>query len=111
VGEVLQMILTFCLVTLAWLFFRAETIGEAWGYIGSFFKNAFLPKSFAWFGYDLRIALILFLILEWVGRHHFNWLVRLNDKWYRYPAYLLTAFLIVFWGVFTEAKEFIYFQF
>lgn len=110
-GEILQMMLTFTLVTVAWVFFRAGTIGEAWGYLTSVLLNPVLPKNFSWFGYDLRIALILFLVLEWIGRFQFNWLDRIKEKWYRYPAYFFTAFLIVFWGVFTEAKEFIYFQF
>ena len=109
--EIFQIALTFTMVCLAWVFFRAETIGDAWGYLTSMVSNPILPKSFVWFGYDLRIALILFLVLEWTGRLQFNWMQRISQKWYRYPAYLFTAFLIVFWGVFTEAKEFIYFQF
>ena len=109
--EVLQMVSTFALVCVTWVFFRADTVGDAWGYLTGLFSNPLMPKNFAWFRYDIRIALILFLGLEWVGRYQFNWLERLQGKWYRYPAYLLTGFLIVFWGVFTEAKEFIYFQF
>lgn len=111
IKEVFQIALTFTMACVAWVFFRAETIGEAWGYLTGLFSNPILPNSFVWFGYDLRIALFLFLALEWLGRLQFNWMQRISQKWYRYPAYLFTAFLIVFWGVFTEAKEFIYFQF
>jgi D-alanyl-lipoteichoic acid acyltransferase DltB (MBOAT superfamily) len=111
IKEVFQMVFTFTMVCVAWVFFRAGTIGEAWGYFGGMFSKAFLPLNFAWLGYDLRIALVIFLGLEWIGRFQFNWMERIQGKWYRYPAYLFTAFLIVFWGVFTEAKEFIYFQF
>ncbi|MGM0944163.1 MAG: MBOAT family O-acyltransferase [Bacteroidota bacterium] len=109
--ELIQIFGTFVMVTLAWVFFRSETISDAWAYFSSFFSNPLFPINFAWFGYDLRLALIIFLTLEWMGRFQFNWLESLQGKWYRYPAYLTTAFLIVFWGVFTEAKEFIYFQF
>lgn len=109
--EALKMVSTFTLVCIAWVFFRADSVGDAWGYLGGLFKNPLLPRNFAWLGYDIRIALILFLGLEWIGRFQFNWLGRLEGKWYRYPVYLFTGFLIVFWGVFTEAKEFIYFQF
>ncbi|GAA0880888.1 MBOAT family protein [Algoriphagus jejuensis] len=109
--EVFQIILTFSLVCVAWVFFRSDTVGEAWGYLNGMVSNSLLPENYLWFGYDLRIALILFLILEWIGRYESNWMVRLQHKWFRYPAYVFTAFLIVFWGVFTEAKEFIYFQF
>lgn len=110
-GEVIQMIGTFAMVTFAWVFFRASSVGDAWGYLLGFLNNPVLPENFAWIDYDLRMSLILFLGLEWVGRFQFNWMERIQGKWYRYPAYLITAFLIVFWGVFSEAKEFIYFQF
>lgn len=96
---------------MAWVFFRADTIGDAWGYLSGIIVNPLMPKNFAWFGYDIRIALILFIGLEWIGRYQFNWLDRLQGQWYRYPVYIITGFLIVFWGVFSEAKEFIYFQF
>lgn len=109
--EVFQMVSTFALVCIAWVFFRADTVGEAWEYLNGILANPLLPSNFAWLGYDIRIALILFIALEWLGRYQFNWLERLQGKWYRYPAYLFTGFLIVFWGVFTEVKEFIYFQF
>lgn len=109
--EVFQMISTFALVCMAWVFFRADTIGDAWGYLSGIIVNPLMPKNFAWFGYDIRIALILFIGLEWIGRYQFNWLDRLQGQWYRYPVYIITGFLIVFWGVFSEAKEFIYFQF
>lgn len=109
--EVFQILSTFALVCISWVFFRADTIGDAWGYLSSFVSNPLMPKNFAWLGYDIRMALILFLGLEWIGRFQFNWLAKVEGKWYRYPAYIFTGFLIVFWGVFTETKEFIYFQF
>lgn len=109
--EIFKMGLTFLLVCVAWVFFRAETIDEAWGYLSRLFVNPPFPKNFAWFGYDLRFALVLFLALEWIGRFQFNWMSRLKGNWYRYPIYIIIAFLIVYWGVFGEAKEFIYFQF
>ncbi|SDZ55374.1 D-alanyl-lipoteichoic acid acyltransferase DltB, MBOAT superfamily [Rhodonellum ikkaensis] len=109
--EILQMLYTFLFVSLAWVVFRSETIGSAWFYLERIFNNPFLSMNFSWFSYDLRIALILFLGLDWVGRFKYNWLENLEGKWYRYIAYVVLGFLIVFWGVFTEAKEFIYFQF
>jgi alginate O-acetyltransferase complex protein AlgI len=111
VKEAIQMALTFSIVCVAWVFFRADSVGNAWGYLSGVVLNPFLPSIFDWLDYDLRVALILFVGLEWIGRYQFNWFERVESRWYRYPAYLATAFLIVFWGVFTEVKEFIYFQF
>lgn len=109
--EFFQMASTFLLVCVAWVFFRADTVEEAWGYLIGIFQNQFLSTNFSWFGYDLRMALLLFLIFEWLGRDQYNWLFKLEKSNYRYPIYLLVALLLVFWGVFGEAKEFIYFQF
>ena len=111
IKEAFQIAFTFGMVCLAWVFFRAETVGEAWSYLSGMVSNPLLPKNFAWMGYDLRVLIIVYLILEWVGRFHFNWLARLEGKWYRFPAYFTTGCLVVFWGIFTEPIEFIYFQF
>lgn len=110
-GEILQMMLTFTLVTVAWVFFRAGTIGEAWGYFTHIFSNELLPTGYAWFGYNIRLALVLFIVLEWVGRFQYNWLESLQGKWYRYPVYIGTIYSILFFGVFGESIDFIYFQF
>jgi D-alanyl-lipoteichoic acid acyltransferase DltB (MBOAT superfamily) len=109
--ELAQIGFTFAMVSLAWVFFRADTIGDAWGYLNGIVVNPFLPVNFGWFGYDLRILIVLYLILEWIGRFHFNWLARLEGKWYRFPAYFITGCLLIFWGIFSEPVEFIYFQF
>lgn len=107
--EVIQIFGTFVMVTLAWVFFRSETISDAWVYFTSFFNNPLFPENFAWFGYDLRLALIIFLILEWVGRFKYNWLERIQGEWYRYPAYLLITVALIWFGA--DEQQFIYFQF
>ena len=39
VKEALQMLMTFLLVVLGWVIFRAETIGQAWEYIARMFTH------------------------------------------------------------------------
>ncbi|WP_026952170.1 MBOAT family O-acyltransferase [Algoriphagus mannitolivorans] len=107
--ELIQMIGTFTMVTLAWVFFRAASVGDALGYLNGFLNNSVLPENFAWIGYDLRMVLILFLGLEWLGRFQFNWLERIQRKWYRYPAYLLLTVALIWFGA--DEQQFIYFQF
>ncbi len=109
--EVIQMLLTFALVCVAWVFFRAETVGDACSYFYNAFKNPLIPASFNWFGYHLRMALFLFLFFEWIGRKRYNWIEMVSFKWYRYPIYFMVAFFIMYWGVFTQKMDFIYFQF
>ena len=109
--EVFQMLSTFLLVCVAWVFFRSETIADAWLYLSRTISNPLFPNSFNWFGYHIRVALMIFLVLEWIGRKRSNWIEMVPLKWYRYPVYFLVAFSIMYWGVFTQKLDFIYFQF
>ncbi|SFO48196.1 D-alanyl-lipoteichoic acid acyltransferase DltB, MBOAT superfamily [Algoriphagus ornithinivorans] len=111
IKEAPQILLTFILVCFAWIFFRAESLFEAWAYVVGMILNPFLPANFSWISYELRIILLLFLLAEWVGRAHTTWLERLEGKWYRFPAYFGTLGFILFAGVFSESQTFIYFQF
>ena len=111
IKEFLKICLTFSLVSVSWIFFRSDSISIAWEYLTGLIHNPFLSQNFSWFGYDLRIALILFVALEWIGKHQMNWLFTIERTSIRYSAYLLVSVLLVYWGVFGEAKEFIYFQF
>lgn len=111
IKEVFQIASTFIMVCVAWVFFRADTVGDAWGYLSGLFVNPLFPNNFNWFGYHLRVALVFFLVLEWTGRSQTNWIELISIKWYRYPVYFFVAFLIMYWGVFTQKIDFIYFQF
>jgi alginate O-acetyltransferase complex protein AlgI len=112
VGEVIQMILTFCLVTLAWVFFRSSNISESYAYLKHVISNPFLPTSFAFFPYQLRIALILFLIMEWFARietsRPFHFVSDIRPV-FKYSFYYVLVFLIFWMG--GQENQFIYFQF
>lgn len=110
--EVFYMASTFLMVCIAWIFFRAETIGEAWGYFSAIFSNQTVPDSFAWFGYELRIALIGFLLIEWVGRYDRNVAIEpflIKNSIVRYSFYYGLIFAIFWMGA--QENQFIYFQF
>jgi D-alanyl-lipoteichoic acid acyltransferase DltB (MBOAT superfamily) len=109
VGEVLQIILTFTLVTVAWVFFRAESMEIAWGYLRSIATNP-LTEGFRISTYLLSISLVAILLLsEWIMRS----MIVLNFKSpvVRYFSYSAIIGLILFYGVFFNPQDFIYFQF
>jgi D-alanyl-lipoteichoic acid acyltransferase DltB (MBOAT superfamily) len=56
--ELWQMVSTFVLVTLAWVFFRAATVGEAWSYIKGILT---LPT------YDKPIEYLVLSVFLWIG--------------------------------------------
>ncbi|MCB2203773.1 MBOAT family protein [bacterium] len=111
IRETFQMAVTFALTCLAWVFFRAATVGDALTYIGNIFSaTLFTPPTLA-FGYFPLVAL-LFLAAEWLQRDREH-VLQLSGK--RMPAplrwtlYYGIAALIFYYG--GEPQTFIYFQF
>lgn len=110
--EIIQMGLTFILVCISWVFFRSATISEAWEYLGNISSNKFLPTTFAFISYPLRVLIVLLVVIEWTGRND----VRLplnpilsNNPILRHSVYYLLVFLIFLLG--GHETQFIYFQF
>ena len=110
---ILKILLTFLLVTVAWIFFRAQTIGEAFDYIGKMIQTLFdAPvKKFNISAQPVFFALILMLILEWINRKEKHGLQIKNwpaaARWF---IYVFIALFIFMFGRF-EQTEFIYFAF
>jgi alginate O-acetyltransferase complex protein AlgI len=102
VKEVVQMLITFLLVTIAWVFFRAESLSHALDYIGSMSFSSPVYKS------QLAYPLAL-LLLEWPMRR--------NERipYPRIPSFiflLVFALIILFFRYLDDGNiEFIYFQF
>jgi D-alanyl-lipoteichoic acid acyltransferase DltB (MBOAT superfamily) len=110
-AEVPQITGTFALTCLAWVFFRAESLGQALGYIGRALSAPYLGLDYGAFG--LGLGLIAFLmVVEWIQR----------DKAYalalpirmplalRWAGYWLMIVVILELGA-RENAPFIYFQF
>ena len=102
---------TFALTTFAWIFFRANSLGEAFSYIGGIFS----PSLFSMPRIDNRPLLVLialFLAVEWMGREQKYALEKIKVSWpiaVRWSFYLLLIWVIGTYGG-TE-QDFIYFQF
>ena len=104
--ELVQMLRTFGLVTLAWVFFRSPDLASAFGYLGRIFTH--------WNGglgltSDLLYVLPL-LLLEWPLRYNERSIVLSKKRWIRYGLYIVMAFMI-YDRLFTADQQFIYFQF
>lgn len=106
-----QMLLTFSLVTIAWVFFRAESIAEA----GNYFAGMCSKRLFTWpevFPVTTFVFIGLMLLVEWSQRHELHPLAfekqrfSLPVRWGIY--YALLGIIIVFGG---DQQTFIYFQF
>jgi len=108
--ELAQMILAFCFVVMGWIFFRAETLPDAFHYIGRIFSGTFFP--FLVENQWINLVFILFmLIVEWIQRNHAHGyeFSRVKKRWIRYVIYILTV-IVILWFMGSN-EQFIYFQF
>lgn len=109
------MLLTFAIVTLCWIFFRADNVAQAVSIIGEIVSpSLFLVPAVLSSKVILTLALIgIFLIVEWMGREHDYAIEHLGITWgkpLRYAAFYIIIFSIMYFGNFNE-NQFIYFQF
>lgn len=109
--EFLQMFVTFWLAVLAWIFFRAKTVGDAFDYIKRLFSFDF-NGGIQYLGTDrysveLLVLLLFFLLLEWNAREHEH-PVNGKYKWFKLTIIIIGLLTL---GVYSKASDFIYFQF
>lgn len=103
-----QMLLTFTLVVIGWIIFRADNLGMAWEYICRLFTSGGLKPV----GSTLTlISIILMLVVEWLHRQkaHGLEISYLNSHILKYAIYIGLAILMFF--SYTNSESFIYFQF
>lgn len=115
----LRILITFNLVCFAWIFFRANSIADAFYIIQHLFVNLeinstlFALMPLGW--YDWLIALLGILVLEmihWQQRKndHLGEVLRQQPAWLRWSVYYGLVIVIFMFGKF-GAGEFIYARF
>jgi alginate O-acetyltransferase complex protein AlgI len=115
VKEVVSIGVTFGLTLIAWIFFRAASVGEALSILSEIFSSSLFTKP-SYMGMR-RSAIILFfvmvlLVIEWFGREQPHPLKQFAFAWsrpVRWGYYLVIGLLIFFFR--GEEQQFIYFQF
>lgn len=113
--EAITVVGTFLLTTLAWIFFRAETIDHAFNIFAEVFSmSLFSIPTFD--GIDESATTIyltlLFIGIEWIGRDQEYALESLGKNWWKPLRYALYYLLVVslFWFG-GHDQQFLYFQF
>ncbi len=109
--EFVQIITTFGLTVFAWIFFRAENIGHAFKYISEIFSTSLFSMP-GFKNYTIYFLIIIFIIIEWIGREQEYALENLGLSWNKPTRYVMYYAIIVaiFWFGGKE-QQFIYFQF
>ena len=108
--NVLTILFTFLLTCIAWIFFRSKSITDALNYCSKMMTNLqFKTQYFAIerYNYELLYVLLVFIIVEWNFRTQ---LEPISGKFSWIKLGLCLAAILAL-GVFSDSKEFIYFQF
>jgi alginate O-acetyltransferase complex protein AlgI len=122
VHHLLQIVVTFHLVWFSWIFFRAQTMGDAlyiirkmlvinvWGGL----RGVLLPGAFLLDRVELLIVFFAVSVMELVHlmqtRRQMRHFLSAQPIWIRWPIYYMIVYATLFLGKFSS-QQFIYFQF
>jgi D-alanyl-lipoteichoic acid acyltransferase DltB (MBOAT superfamily) len=117
--EFVQIIFTFFLTVIAWVFFRSEDMASALHFLSEIFSSSLfsLPDGAAFMEASIHpfvifSFLLFFICIEWIGRTQKYALAEFGTSWIRslrWTFYILLATTtLMFSG---KSEQFIYFQF
>ncbi len=115
IREFFSMISTFVLISISWIFFRANSLKEAFIYLKSLFENSFwgvlrginIERII-----EVCLLLLFFIVLEWKGRRDAFALERCILSHPRYLRWAFYYFLLFVLFINSGGNyAFIYFQF
>ena len=106
----MQIIFTFLITCIAWIFFRSNTISDSFEYL----KRIFTTQNFNLeyltndrYNIEMVLLIFLFILIEWTHRE-FEHPLNGNFEYIKTTAILIG---ILLYGVFSDHSTFIYFQF
>lgn len=125
--KLLQMSVTFSLTTFAWIFFRADTFGQAVTYIqrivtranfAVFFNGSIYELGLEQFEANVLIVSLLILLLTDLVRYRrgqrLDVFLQEQNLWFRWLVCVILFVMVWVYGVYGpvyDASQFIYFQF
>lgn len=112
IKEFIQMAITFFLVVIGWIIFRAENITQAWDYIFRMvteFHIASVP-----YGRKVLLYISVLLIVEWLQRDKQHGLQITERGIWKYRLVRFSLYYVLIFAILAlkgESETFIYFQF
>ncbi len=101
--EFIQVVATFLLVTIGWVFFRSETIIDSFKFLSLMISDLSLETSFD----SIFLYLMFFIITEFFIRKE----ERLREKYFKHDWIAFSLISILILEKFGGINSFIYFQF
>lgn len=116
--NVFKGLVTFNLICITWVFFRAKSVSDAFYIISHLFKDFTVKGVFSKLAvakFDLQIiafSLIILILVEWLqrGTSLRNWLT-VKPLYVRWSVYVFLGVVILLLGAYEQNQQFIYFQF
>lgn len=105
-----RMLYTFSLSCIAWVFFRANSISDAFLYLKRLLTNGGFGSQYLdneRYNYELLIMIVVFVLIEWKNRSKEE---PISGKYHMLKMALAIMAVLAF-GTYSDYKEFIYFQF
>lgn len=125
-SKLLKGLVTFALIDFSWIFFRANTIGDALRIVKNLLCDfnpwIFTDGTLFTLGLDradmfiLLLSLCTLLVMSLLKYNGVNIRQKLSEQglWFRYAIYLAGIFAVLIFGIYGpeyDASQFIYFQF
>jgi D-alanyl-lipoteichoic acid acyltransferase DltB (MBOAT superfamily) len=110
--EIFQISITFILVLLGWIVFRAETIEKSYQYIKTILSESLFSMPQYAVGMNKTILfIVLLLVIEWIqrDRKHALEFSTIKSKILKWSIYYSIVLIILEFGAYSQS--FIYFQF
>lgn len=113
IGGFFSVVITFVMTMFAWIFFRANNVSHAFGYISRIFTEVSMD-SFSITPYVKTLGMvILFVMIEWIGKEGefgIENTTKISNKFIQWSIYYILIMIIFLFNARAE-QEFIYFQF
>ncbi|MBY0537184.1 MAG: MBOAT family protein [Chitinophagaceae bacterium] len=114
IREFSQMLITFTIVSFAWIFFRAPDLNSAYNFILKSVDLSFSEKGFLMkvpFNWKTIVYILPLILIDWRFRRDERVLNLSKSAILNFILYIFTALLILFYMGEARSSEFIYFQF
>lgn len=111
--KAVRIVVTFCLISIAWVFFRMPTIADGWGVVSNMVTGGSLDLSYANNKWKLIVAMSMsILVVKEICEEYFPRISFVNhrNRIVRWTTYLLLILIIMMCGV-MDAGQFIYVSF
>ena len=105
--ELLQMLLTFSVTSIAWVFFRADSVSAGFQYLINMILKFSIPQ-------DNRsgiLFVIILIIFDWTFKKNERNPLNYKNKYFRRLIYLFLSYLVFAHFQIIDLSQFIYFQF